>query len=109
MTRTDQPPTEEEIRALINDHLGPFDVGEAISEVIALVSYHDEDSAQEGPLWTNLDPSEQTRLEELIDGVYDMADEFEAQVVDATVHAALTFAAEYPNAWRASLPGRLQG
>ena len=109
MTTTNQPPTEGEIRALINENLGPFEVGEAISQVTALISYDDADPVHEGRLWTNLDPSEQARLEELIDTVYDMADAFEAQVVDATIHAALTFAAEYPNAPRASLPPVIHG
>jgi hypothetical protein len=63
----------------------------------------------EGLLWTNLNPSEQARLEELIDTVYDMSGSLEAQVVDATVHAALTFAAEYPNARRANLSGLVHG
>jgi hypothetical protein len=106
---TSQPLTEEEIRGLINENLGPFDVGEAISRVIALISYDDDDPVHEGLLWTNLDPSEQARLEELIDTVYDMSDSLKAKVVDATVRAALTFAAEYPNAPRASLTGLAQG
>jgi hypothetical protein len=101
---SNQPPTEEEIRGLINENLGPFDVGEAIAQVTALISY-DDDPVHEGLLWTNLDPSEQARLEELIDTVFDMSDSLEAQVVDATVRAAMTFAGEYPKARRARLTG----
>jgi hypothetical protein len=56
VSNTSQPPTEEEIRGLINEHLGPFDVGEAISQVTALISWDDADPVHRGPVVDEPEP-----------------------------------------------------
>lgn len=97
-------PTEAEIRALIESK-SKADFGAQIFEITGPVDYfYEDDPPREGPedgLWHDLRPSQQRRLRELLNGIYDLADEYERRVVDATVQAVLTFAAEYPDAPRA--------
>src|SRR5215213_5205284 len=85
-----RPPTEAEIRAFIEEHGKASQLNDAITRLVAM---GDE-------VWSDLRPSEEERLHELFDRVRELADKFEAEVVQATVRAAMQFAAEYPEAKR---------
>lgn len=106
-------PTEAEIReaaqdalrAVIEEHGGGWDVP-WVYDLCTPIRYAPDD----GPMldtspWTDLRPSQAARLDALVDGIYETADklmaETAARVAEAVVEAALTFAAEYPDAPRA--------
>ena len=106
-------PTEAEIRALLAHHKVEKDIlseisdplGHAVDVVTDLIYVPDEQTFGEPFIWQDLRPTERARLEQLVAGVLE---ELEATVmpmivsliVERTVQAALTFAAEYPDAPR---------
>jgi len=94
-------PTEGEIRALVDAPVVDVtdEIGATVYDIVRVL--------QDEGLWTDLRPSQEKRLEDLIESVYAKTDAF---VVDElipairgfAVEAALTFAAEYPDAPRAA-------
>lgn len=100
-----RPPTEAEIREVIADNtIFDADFGTVIHRYVSAIAFGPDEYGidEDSRIWTDLRPSETKRLGDLIDEVYDLADKFQAEVVEATVRAALTFAAEYPDATRAA-------
>lgn len=87
------PPTEAEIREAIRERSDYSDSGATVYEI----------TKPAVALWADLRPSEAARLEDLMNEIYKLADDFESRVVEAVVAAGLTFAAEYPDAPRARL------
>lgn len=111
-------PTEAEIREValdafrevMREHASGWDVP-WVYDLSAPLRYEppDEDGEPALPwlvgLWTDLRPSQAARLSDLREAIYERADvlmvEAADRIVDAVVEAALTFAAEYPDAPRA--------
>lgn len=102
-------PTEEDIRATMARFMDAQlpDPWAYACNLVGPVDYipDDERGNHTNRVWDNLGPTEQARYAELINGIYDLAaTEFEAiekRLLEATVAACLTFAAEHPDAPRA--------
>lgn len=96
--------TEAEIRAEIDRTLDPIaaDIGSLIYDYQGPINYVAPDQGEPASLWRNLRPSEAQRLDELQGAMYrELEPVIDALIRDAVVKAALTFAAEYPDAPRA--------
>lgn len=96
-------PTEAEIREILAE--AEPDIGELISEFTNLLAYVPPGSR--GPaytpgLWDDLRPSQENRLLDLLDNVYEeLKEAIRKMIEDRVVAAALAFAAEFPDAPRA--------
>jgi hypothetical protein len=107
------PPTEAEIRQALVERVSRSDsphvkLGEAIDTAMDVVGYIELDMADDlsvpalSDLWSDLRPSEARRLAEIVDEAKDRALEAAWEIIaEEAVQAALTFAAEYPDAPRA--------
>jgi hypothetical protein len=84
-------PTAAEIRAVL----------ETVRATEADAVVHDLTGAVKD-LWDDLRPSEQERLEVLIEPIYKLGDEFEAAVIEAAIMAGVRFGEEFPEAPRYS-------
>lgn len=102
-------PTEAELRAIIERHQDqrlpdPADFAFAFVSPIEYVP-EDEIGNHVNRVWDNLRPEEAERLTQLMDEVFTVAERelaiVEERCREAAVRAALTFAAEYPDAPRA--------
>lgn len=96
-------PTEAEIRQRIASDLRAIDFDALIHDAAAAINYVapiDRGPAYRGALWDNLRPKEAARLEELLDAVYEADGALRVLLVDRITRAALTFAAEFPDAPR---------
>ena len=101
-------PTEEEIRAAIEVSADKrqADIGQLICAYTAPLEW--EPSELRGPayggcLWDNLRPTEAERLSAHLETVYESLDgPIERMIREAIVSAALAFAAECPDAPRAT-------
>jgi hypothetical protein len=102
------PLTEAAIREAVRSAAAGADVGELVCEFLAPIRYvprGERGPAYRGALWDDLRASETARLDAIIEQVYQdleglICDSIETRVVAA----ALTFAAEYPDAPRAMGP-----
>lgn len=101
-------PTEADIRAVIDRHKDdrrpdPWDFASAFTSAVDYIP-EDERGIGENHVWANLRPSEEARLNELLSEVFNLAsrevEALEQRLWEATVNAAMTFAAEYPDAPR---------
>jgi hypothetical protein len=104
------PLTEAEIRAAIEASLNigasDADVGELVYDFLRVIRYEapkDRGPNYGGCLWDDLKPSQAAILEARLEQVYlDLDGPIERMIVDAVTAAALAFAAEYPEAPRAT-------
>lgn len=107
-------PTEAEIREAANAPVltDSDEIGSLVYELLGPIRYlpPEEDSPgrsiSAGCLWDDLRPSQAARLQDLLDGIYTKTDtliqkEVIPRIRELVVEAALTFAAEYPDAPRA--------
>ena len=102
-------PSEQEIREAVQAALddSSVDIGEWVHTMLApllFVPPGERGPAYEVGLWDDLRPSQAERLDNLIEGVYiriqPLEEEVTTKIREAIVEAALTFAAEYPDAPR---------
>ena len=94
-------PTEAEIRALLTE--ANEDIGAVVYDFTRLV--HHVPRSERGPayvpgLWEDLRPSEQERLETLLEECYALEEPIRQMVLDRVTAACLAFAHEYPDAKR---------
>ena len=94
-------------RAVI--HKVADDIGSVIGDLNAAAgvrytpsdpSLTDDDPDDPDSLWTDLRPSQQKRLAELLDGLYAQEERIVEELVASIVKVAGAFAAEYPEAVR---------
>lgn len=104
-------PTEQEIREAVQKQLDVLiaedgtNTPDWIAAVLTPLRYNPPSMDYNPSLWADLRPSQEARLEALEEEVFRKADalmlEVAARLAEAVVEAALTFAAEYPDAPRA--------
>lgn len=103
------PLTAEDVRTAIEVRTArhPFDawthkLGDAVVQAFDPVGYHDAEGST-SDIWTDLRNSEGLRLAQLVDIAAERTIErVRAIVIEEVVAAALAFAAEYPDAPRAT-------
>ena len=106
-------PTEAEIRALFAEYNVERDlfseleeeVGKAVDAATDMIYVPDEQTIGVPFIWDNLRPTERERLDYLIESVFNEINhgavpKLVSLIVEQTIQAALTFAAEYPDAPR---------
>lgn len=113
-TRTNQAPTEAEIRAAVAGAVIDcgYDIGDAAFALAAPIRYltpaeDPEHVLSTHCLWDDLRPSQAERLSELMEEIFTKGDliieqEVLPRIRGLVAEAALTFAAEFPDAPRAT-------